>query len=64
MTNPLDPTAQPSLEDGLQNPYEPELGTIPASDRDEETVNKTGTTTVGIATENGVSVTTTEVALT
>ncbi|WP_247009990.1 proteasome subunit beta [Halorientalis litorea] len=56
MTNPLDPTAQPSLEDGLQNPYEPELGTIPASDRDEETVNKTGTTTVGIATENGVVV--------
>jgi len=51
----MDPTSGPeSLDDALQNPYEPELGSLPASNRDEESVNKTGTTTVGIATENGV----------
>ena len=36
------------------DPHEPELGSLPASNRDEESVNKTGTTTVGIATEHGV----------
>jgi proteasome beta subunit len=51
----MDPTATPSLEDGLQNPYEPELGSMPdASQHDESKVNSTGTTTVGIATEDGV----------
>jgi proteasome beta subunit len=51
----MDPTSgPPSMDDALQNPYEPELGSMPASNRDEESVNKTGTTTVGIATEHGV----------
>ena len=40
------------------NPYEPELGSLPDGNRDEETVNKTGTTTIGIATEDGVIVAT------
>ncbi|MEF8822399.1 MAG: hypothetical protein V5A52_08985, partial [Halovenus sp.] len=39
-------------------PYEPELGSLPNGDSDEETVNKTGTTTIGIATENGVVIAT------
>ena len=51
----MDPTSgPPSTDEALQNPYEPELGSLPASNRDEESVNKTGTTTVGIATEHGV----------
>jgi proteasome beta subunit len=49
----------PSLEEGLQNPYEPELGQLPnTTDKDNEKVNETGTTTIGIATENGVVVAT------
>ena len=40
------------------NPHEPELGSLPQGDRDEETVNKTGTTTIGIATEHGVVIAT------
>jgi len=40
------------------DPYEPELGSLPDGDRDEETVNKTGTTTIGISTEEGVVVAT------
>ncbi len=40
------------------NPREPELGTLPRSERDEETVNKTGTTTIGIATDHGVVIAT------
>jgi proteasome beta subunit len=39
-------------------PYEPELGSLPDGDRDEEAVNETGTTTIGIATENGVVIAT------
>ncbi|MEF8838186.1 MAG: archaeal proteasome endopeptidase complex subunit beta [Haloarculaceae archaeon] len=41
-------------------PYEPELGSLEAgpADRDEEVVSKTGTTTVGITTEDGVVVAT------
>ena len=39
-------------------PTEPELGSLPAADSDDETVNKTGTTTIGIATDNGVIVAT------
>jgi len=51
----IDPSRErPFGDDTVQNPYEPELGSLPASNRDEESVNKTGTTTVGIATENGV----------
>ena len=55
----MDPTQQPSLDDGLQSPYEPELGTLPStSGKDNEKVNKTGTTTVGIANDDGVIVAT------
>jgi proteasome beta subunit len=41
-------------------PYEPELGSLPEveSGEDEGTVNKTGTTTIGISTENGVVIAT------
>jgi len=40
-------------------PYEPEIGSLPDVDADEEaTVNKTGTTTIGISTENGVVIAT------
>ncbi|WP_336002167.1 archaeal proteasome endopeptidase complex subunit beta [Halorientalis halophila] len=49
----------PSLEEGLQNPYEPELGTLPnTTDKDNEKVNETGTTTIGITTDDGVVVAT------
>lgn len=42
-----------------QDPYEPELGSLPeTNDRDESTVNKTGTTTIGITTTEGVVVAT------
>ena len=40
------------------DPYEPELGSLPSSDREEETVAKTGTTTIGIATEEGAVIAT------
>jgi proteasome beta subunit len=40
------------------DPYEPELGSLPESDRDEDAVNKTGTTTIGIATGEGVVIAT------
>jgi proteasome beta subunit len=42
----------------LASPYEPELGQVPSTPGEDETVNKTGTTTVGIATENGVAIAT------
>jgi len=47
-------------ENRLTDAYEPEVGTIPSDDegRDEENVTKTGTTTVGIATEGGVVIAT------
>jgi proteasome beta subunit len=40
----------------MSDPYEPELGSFQAVDShgDEEVTAKTGTTTVGVATENGV----------
>ena len=38
-----------------QNPYEPELGTFDETTAaDEDTVTKTGTTTVGVSTDDGV----------
>jgi proteasome beta subunit len=40
------------------DPTEPELGTLPDGKRDEESVNKTGTTTIGISTEEGVVIAT------
>ncbi|MGB9966079.1 archaeal proteasome endopeptidase complex subunit beta [Halobacterium sp. CBA1126] len=42
---------------GTQNPYEPEVGSLPDGDRsgaDDEYVNKTGTTIVGLTTQDGV----------
>jgi proteasome beta subunit len=40
------------------DPYEPELSTLPEGSRDEDTVAKTGTTTIGIATEEGAVIAT------
>ncbi|MDS0281039.1 archaeal proteasome endopeptidase complex subunit beta [Haloarcula onubensis] len=47
-------------DERLTDAYEPEVGTIPSDSegRDEENVTKTGTTTVGITTEDGVVVAT------
>ncbi|MFB6309551.1 MAG: archaeal proteasome endopeptidase complex subunit beta [Salinirussus sp.] len=42
----------------LPDAYSPELGTLPESNSDEDSVNKTGTTTVGIATAEGVVIAT------
>jgi len=44
----------------LTDAYEPEVGNLPNEDggRDEENVVKTGTTTVGLSTENGVIIAT------
>ncbi len=48
-----------NLEGRFQtDPYEPELGSLPQSQRDEESVNKTGTTTIGISTAEGVVIAT------
>ncbi len=49
---------QQRLSDAVQDPYEPELGSLPSGDRDEEAVNKTGTTTIGISTAEGVIIAT------
>jgi proteasome beta subunit len=40
------------------DPYEPELGSLPDGQHDEDTVAKTGTTTIGVATENGAVIAT------
>ncbi|KAA9396890.1 archaeal proteasome endopeptidase complex subunit beta [Haloarcula sp. CBA1130] len=47
-------------ENRLTDAYEPEVGNLPNEDggRDEENVVKTGTTTVGLSTENGVIIAT------
>ena len=44
----------------LTDAYEPEVGTIPSDDggREEENVTKTGTTTVGLSTDEGVVIAT------
>jgi len=39
-------------------PHEPEVGSLHQTGRDEDTVNKTGTTTIGVATEAGVVIAT------
>jgi len=41
-----------------RDPYEPELGTLPEGSGEDDIVNKTGTTTIGIAVEDGVVVAT------
>ena len=47
-------------ENRLTDAYEPDVGTIPSEDegRDEENVVKTGTTTVGLSTDEGVVIAT------
>jgi proteasome beta subunit len=47
-------------ENRLTDAYEPEVGTLPneSEGRDEENVVKTGTTTVGLSTEDGVIIAT------
>ncbi|MFQ3318738.1 MAG: proteasome beta subunit [Natronomonas sp.] len=48
-------------QDHTLSPYEPELGEVPSNDLtadDLESVNKTGTTTIGISTSEGVVVAT------
>jgi len=42
------------MNDPVRDPYEPELGSIPEASEDDDTVAKTGTTTVGITTPDGV----------
>jgi proteasome beta subunit len=42
------------MNDPIRDPYEPELGSIPEASEDDDTVAKTGTTTVGITTPDGV----------
>ncbi len=60
----MDPTADSQFSIGQHtrrfetNPTGPELGELPEAKRDEKAVNKTGTTTIGIATESGVVVAT------
>jgi proteasome beta subunit len=48
-------------QDHTRSPYEPELGEVPSNDLsvdDLDTVNKTGTTTIGISTTEGVVIAT------
>jgi len=40
------------------DPHEPELGPMPDGDRDDAAVNETGTTTIGISTEDAVVIAT------
>ena len=40
------------------DPHDPELGSLPDGARDEAAVNETGTTTIGIATDEGVVIAT------
>jgi proteasome beta subunit len=45
-------------EDHTRSPYEPELGSTESMAGEDESVNKTGTTTVGIATDDAVVIAT------
>ncbi|WP_135667151.1 archaeal proteasome endopeptidase complex subunit beta [Halorhabdus rudnickae] len=45
-------------DSGRPDPYAPELGSIATDEGDAENVTKTGTTTVGLATEDGVVIAT------
>ena len=60
MTDPNVPFSQPPTADRFQtDPYEPEVGSLPdRSGQDTEKVNKTGTTTIGITTSEGVVIAT------
>jgi len=48
----------PSRDAFQQDPYEPELGTLPRGEHDADAVNETGTTTIGITTGEGVVIAT------
>jgi len=53
------PQAPGQLDDGHRDPFSPELGSLPdVGEADAENVTKTGTTTIGIATEDGVVIAT------
>jgi proteasome beta subunit len=54
------PFSQPPTADAVHtDPYEPEVGSLPdRSEQDTEKVNKTGTTTIGITTSEGVVIAT------
>jgi len=59
--HPFDASDSPVSQIGSRfetEPYEPELGSLARTGQDEETVNKTGTTTIGIATDDGVVIAT------
>ncbi|WP_262176930.1 archaeal proteasome endopeptidase complex subunit beta [Haloarcula laminariae] len=60
MTDPNSPLSQSPAADRFQtDPYEPEVGSLPErSGGDTEKVNKTGTTTIGITTSEGVVIAT------
>ena len=60
MTDPNSSFSQPPTADRFQtDPYEPEVGSLPdRSGQDAEKVNKTGTTTIGITTSEGVVIAT------
>ena len=59
MQDPISSQTGQRLPDRFStDPHEPELGELPTGERDEETVNKTGTTTIGIATSEGVIIAT------
>jgi len=60
MNEPNTPFSQPPTAEAFQtNPYEPEVGSLPdRSGQDTEKVNKTGTTTIGITTSEGVVIAT------
>jgi len=48
----------PALDRDELSPFEPELGSFESIEGEDETVNKTGTTTVGISTADGVVIAT------
>jgi proteasome beta subunit len=50
--------SDPTLGRETPSPYDPELGSIEVPDHDDATVNETGTTTVGIAADDGVAIAT------
>ncbi len=57
----LDSSLPRTGQDHTLSPYEPELGEVPSKDvspEDLDTVNKTGTTTIGISTAEGVVIAT------
>ena len=53
------PDFSPTIDEPHSDPYEPEVGSLPnRSEQDTEKVNKTGTTTIGITTSDGVVIAT------